>query len=437
MLTSSSTGNAKAVQLGHSQMLSAVAGKMAMRCLPHGRAFMNWIGLDHVAALLETHLSALWLGVDQVHVQAADLIASPSLFLELLSRHRVSRTFAPNFFLAQLVAANPSPDPSSKGWDLSGLAAVVSGGETNDMNTILSTTALLGRFVAPSNVIQPGFGMTETCAGAIYNVHCPAYEVAQGLDVASLGHCIPGIEMRVVRVDGKCCGPEEIGALEVRGAVVFEAYYRNPEATAAAFPSGNKWFRTGDQASIDHEGSLSMVGRTKDVININGVKIVTADVQHSLDKALRGTCVGRAICFPTRPREGTTEQITVALVARGEPIEASDLAHIDRLVGEAYMMVSPAGLPRVFVLRASSLPLLPTTTLGKISGAKMRTLFESGAFDEDVACYVQILEDVRLQRRQVSSSCAATTEEEKCLQADFAETKKLGVESGRHRRVHL
>lgn len=87
MLTSGSTGMAKAVRITHKQAMAAVAGKAAVRALPADKPFLNWIGLDHVASLVEIHLQALWLGVDQVHVHAADVIAAPTAFLDLLSRH--------------------------------------------------------------------------------------------------------------------------------------------------------------------------------------------------------------------------------------------------------------------------------------------------------------------------------------------------------------
>ncbi|KAI1377950.1 acetyl-CoA synthetase-like protein [Hypoxylon crocopeplum] len=427
MLTSGSTGNAKAVRLRHNQLLAAVAGKMSMRSLPTNGAFLNWIGMDHVAALVETHLSALWLGLDQVHVHAADVVASPSLFIELLSRHRVSRTFAPNFFLAQLVASDPAPPSTSTAWDLSNLTALISGGEANDIDTINATAALLGRYKAPSNVVQPGFGMTETCAGAIYNVNCPAYDIKAGRSVASLGRCMPGIEMRVVDDAGTCRAPEEPGHLEVRGSVIFDAYYRNPVATAEAFISGDGWFRTGDRAVIDVDGNMSMIGRAKEVININGVKVVTAEVQAALETALRGTRVRRVVTFPSRAPGAATEQITVAYVPREEPLEPMDMADIDSRIVKACIMVSTAQ-PYVFMVRESCLHLIPTSALGKISGTKMRALFEGGAFDEDVAYHYQKVKAFRQQRQQATAHLTLTKEEE-LLQADFAETKGLDLGS--------
>ncbi|KAI0008246.1 acyl-protein synthetase [Xylariaceae sp. FL0662B] len=394
----------------------------AMRYLPADGAFLNWIGMDHVAALTETHLSALWLGLDQIHVQAADVVASPLLFMELLSRHRVSRTFALNFFLARLAASIPSP-PSSTSWDLSMLTALISGGEANSIDTVTPTAELLGRYGAPPNVVQPGFGMTETCAGSIYNMDCPAYDIRLGRNVASLGRCIPGIEMRVVDDAGTCAAPGEPGHLEVRGTVVFEGYYHDPKATAEAFASGDGWFRTGDRAVTDLDGNMGMVGRTKDVVNINGVKFIAAEVQEALERALGGTCVKRVVTFPSRPPGAATEQITVAYVPCDEPLKAAELADIDSRVVQTCMMLSRAQ-PYVFMVRNFSLHLLPTTTLGKISGSKMRALFEGGAFEGDTTYHYERLKAFR-QERQQAAAYESLNHAEELLRTDFAETKEL------------
>lgn len=71
MLTSGSTGNAKAVSLTHHQILHSISGKIKHHGHQHGRPVLNWIGLDHVASLTETHLTAMALAADQIQVQAA------------------------------------------------------------------------------------------------------------------------------------------------------------------------------------------------------------------------------------------------------------------------------------------------------------------------------------------------------------------------------
>jgi acyl-CoA synthetase (AMP-forming)/AMP-acid ligase II len=119
-------------------------------------------------------------------------------------------------------------------FDLSSLRALISGGEANTVKTCVKLTDLLRLYGAPTSFIRPGFGMTETCAGAIYALDCPAYDVAKNSEFACLGSCIPGIEIIVVRDDGTKAATNEVGMLEIRGPVVFNEYYNNRQATVAS-----------------------------------------------------------------------------------------------------------------------------------------------------------------------------------------------------------
>ncbi|KAI0023865.1 acetyl-CoA synthetase-like protein [Xylariomycetidae sp. FL0641] len=418
MLTSGSTGNAKAVRLTHRQILAAVAGKASVRPLPECRAFLNWIRLDHVASLIEIHMQALWLGVDQVHVHAADLMASPLQFVELLSRHRVSRSFAPNFFLARLAQDLADVQSAPGNWDLSSLALLASGGEANHVQTLITASEHLLKYGAPENVITPGFGMTETCAGAMYNTNGFADDVAAGREVASLGRCMQGIEMRVMdSVTGTSAAPGVFGELEVRGPVVFDGYYRNIAATTSAFTTDG-WFRTADQASIDAEGNLSLAGRRHDVVNINGVKIATAALQTSLDVAFGVS--GRSVVFPSRAPGANSEQATVAYIPRWQYPKAEDLVKADRLITETCMMVDMACQPIVFCV-GQSLPLVPMSTLGKISPAKMRAMFEEGVFERDMAHHRRLVAEYKHHKRQTSTQLDMSPTEAQ-LRLDFAES---------------
>ncbi|KAI1370092.1 hypothetical protein F4677DRAFT_439359 [Hypoxylon crocopeplum] len=422
MLTSGSTGTPKAVCLSHHQILSAVSGKASVRTLPTDHPFLNWVGLDHVASLVEIHLQAMWLGVDQIHVHAADIVSSPIIFLDLLDRHQVSRSFAPNFFLAKLVSAYMSASKSWK-WDLSGLTILASGGEANDVELCVEVNSLLQNYGAPCSVLAPGFGMTETCAGAIFNLDCPNYDVNMNHKTASVGKCMRGIEMRITvsHDSSKLAQPDEPGNLEVRGEVVFNGYYRNAEATAQSF-SPDGWFRTGDQGIIDQEGNLSLVGRVKDVFNVNGVKVMSSDIQVSLEQALNNH-VARVVCFPSRG--AYTEQVTVAYVPREWPTQVEYIMEIESLAEQA-CMVHIASRPVVFPLGEHSASLLPISTLGKISRAKMRALYESGIFSKDVDLYRTAMDEFK--REKLRLSIGTMNETEACFVNDFV--KILGIDSG-------
>ena len=319
MLTSGSSVNAKGVCLSHKQIFAAIKGKASVVKLDTRTAFLNWVGLDHVAGLIEIHLQAMHLDMDQVHVPAATVIADPSSFLNIVSRHRVSRSFAPNFYLAKLKQTIESNDPRiDKTLDLSCLSYLASGGESNHTGMCSAVANLLHhKYGAPENVIIPGFGMTETCAGAIFNKDFPFYDIRDGLEFASLGKCMPGIHMRVTQPGSATVVlPDEAGNLEISGSVVFTRYYNNPSATDDAFTADGS-FKTGDRAIIDSAGYLKLIGRSKEVININGVEYLPHELETAIDIAsIVGATSSYTVCLSHRPKDSTTERIHVFYLPR-------------------------------------------------------------------------------------------------------------------------
>jgi acyl-CoA synthetase (AMP-forming)/AMP-acid ligase II len=269
MLTSGSTSNPKAVCLKHGQLLAALKGKSLHHGTDRDDIFMNWIGLDHVANLTQIHLHAVSLVATQLHLSGAEVMANPCHFLENISEHKVTVTFAPNFFLAALVNKLRATEEPISNLDLSSLRTLLSGGESNVVDTCDKLTRLLAQYGAPRSFISPGFGMTETCAGSIHALDCPSYDIAQGTEFCSVGVPIPGLRMRIVRHDGRETAKNEVGLLEVSGPVVFSGYLNDPEASDAAFtPDG--WFRTGDVGLLDSKGALRLTGRSKESVVING-----------------------------------------------------------------------------------------------------------------------------------------------------------------------
>jgi len=279
MLTSGSTSNPKAVCLTHGQILAAVRAKSVQHGTSHNDVFLNWIGLDHVANLTDNHLHAVSLAAQQVHVQGEELLVKPLSFLQHISNHKITITFAPNFFLASLVhnletvcssaEVHKANNPTSS-FDLSSLRALLSGGESNVVDTCHKLTRLLWQYGAPKTFIRPGFGMTETCAGCTQNVvDCPWYDIEHGAEFCTLGNANKAIKMRIVRRDVVEASVNEVGSLEVSGPAVFSSYFNDSQATEAAF-SPDGWFKTGDVGLLDSNGRLRLTGREKDNVIING-----------------------------------------------------------------------------------------------------------------------------------------------------------------------
>lgn len=415
MLTSGSTGDAKAVCLSHGQVLSAIAGKSSVIRLPEDGSFLNWIGMDHVASMVEIHLQALLVGVSQVHVHATDILMDPIEFIRLIGEHRVSRTFAPNFFLARLRTALESTGVAHD-WDLSRIRYIASGGEANVTDTCAAVTGLLTKYGAPQRTIIPGFGMTETCAGSIFNTDCPNYDIQNHLELASVGHCMPGIAMRIT--DGpRILAADETGDLEVKGAVVFKEYFNNEHATAEAF-TADGWFKTGDQGFIDASGCLNLAGRAKDTVIVNGVKYNPTDIELALEEAkIPGVIPSFTVCFSSLRPGAQTEDICVTYLP-GYTAEDTT-ARLDALGAVVKTVILQTGA-RPYVLPLDR-AVLQKSTLGKLSRSKIKLAFERGDYKSFEETNSEI---IRLQRTVHHEKPMNQTEE--LLLKVFLNTLQLG-----------
>ena len=423
MLTSGSTGNAKAVVLTHGNLLASMAGKQQRQQMSASDVTLNWISFDHVAALLEVHLVSLYVGATQLHLDPAPILADPLLFLRLIDRHRVSLTFSPNFLLGQINAVLQSPAAGHPGdkplaLDLSCVRYIVSGGEANVVTTGQRFLQLLAQYGLPHTALRPAFGMTETCAGSIYSAHFPNCDM--GKEFASVGEPLCGLEMRIVDEAGNPTQPGEPGELQLRGTMVFGEYYNNEEATRAAF-SADGWFRTGDLGRIDRS-RLSLVGRNKDSIIVSGVNYFSHELETTIEP-LDGIERSFVAAFPTRPEGANTEQLVIAF-ATSIPIEEE--ARLYRLsVAVRNTTIGLWGFRPALVL---PLPkgLFPKTSLGKIQRSLLRKQLEAG----NLAAHVEYIEGVAARQRSAHvapEGSAETTVVEILAQVLGIDSKCLGA----------
>ena len=94
------------------------------------------------------------------------------------------------------------------------------------------------------------------------------------------GKAIVNTESRVVDSEGCDVQPGQVGEWLLRGETIMKCYYRNPEATAEAIRDG--WLYTGDLATIDDEGYITLVDRKKDMIITGGENVYSTEVEQVL-----------------------------------------------------------------------------------------------------------------------------------------------------------
>ena len=399
MLTSGSTGNAKAVPLTFPQILRSIQSKSEALDSTAKSIFLNWIGLDHVANLTEIHLQAMLLGAEQIHVQASDLLSDPLLFLRIISKHRVSHTFAPNFFLALLDKQLAEVDSQNAvlDLDLSCLRTIVSGGEANPVQTAKTLTTRLHSFGAKGQIICLGYGLTEASAALTYGVLDPAYEEQEGHEFASVGKPITGAQVRIRGATGLPAEPNEVGDLELSGPVVFRGYYNDLASTEKAFTEDG-WFITGDTGYIDTNGRLNLAGRTKDVIVINGAKYFPHDIEAAIEKEnIPGVIPSYIAAFSHRPKNSHTEGYCI--IYSSAQAQGSLEANGQTMIALSKVASSLVGLKPEWVI-AVSRTRLNKSSLGKLSRSKIQAEFEQGLFDDAKTEATRIMEEFARQKFQ-------------------------------------
>ena len=120
-----------------------------------------------------------------------------------------------------------------------------------------------------------GYGLTET-AGTV------TLERSARLHPGSVGRPLDGVEIRLVD-RGDVVESGDRGEIWIRTESIFEGYRDDPAATAEVLVADG-WCRTGDIGIQDDDGSLYLVGRSKDIINVSGFNVAPAEVENILQQ---------------------------------------------------------------------------------------------------------------------------------------------------------
>jgi len=131
------------------------------------------------------------------------------------------------------------------------------------------------------------------------------------------------VETRVVDDAMRDVGPGEVGEIVHRSPHLMLGYFHDDERTAAAFEGG--WFHSGDLATIDDEGYITVVDRKKDMIKTGGENVASREVEEMIYRLPQVSEV--AVVGVPHPR-WVEAVVAVVVVKAGESLtEAQVLAH--------------------------------------------------------------------------------------------------------------
>lgn len=159
----------------------------------------------------------------------------------------------------------------------------------------------------PGKQIFIMYGATEASARLAY-LH--PRDLAR--KIGSIGKAIPGVDLRVLRGDGKEADTDEVGELVASGENLMEGYWNDPAGTAEVLDADG--YHTGDLARRDSDGFFYVVGRKREMIKAGAHRIAPMEIEETLvehpqvdEAAVIGSpdeILGEAICAFISPRPG-------------------------------------------------------------------------------------------------------------------------------------
>ncbi len=246
--------------------------------------------------------------------------------------------------------------PRLSDFDLSSLRLAVTGAAAIPVELIHQMRDQLG-----FETVVTGYGLTESSAIATM---CRHDDDPQTIARTS-GRAIPGVEVRVVSDDGQEVAPGEPGEIQVRGYNVMAGYYNDPEATADAIdPDG--WLCTGDIATMDAAGYVSITDRKGDMFIVGGFNAYPAEIENLI---LAHEAVAQVAVVGV-PDERMGEVAAAFVVPKLDPDGQPCLIDAQEFLDWCKMQMANYKVPRT----VNFLEELPTNASGKVLKYRLREM---------------------------------------------------------------
>ena len=271
----------------------------------------------------------------------------PDNLLGLIAQHRITSFFAPPTVWIALLRS-----PLFDTTDLSSLRKGYYGASIMPVEVLKELARRL-----PEVRLWNLYGQTEIAPLA--TMLAPEDQLRKP---GSCGRAVLNVETRVVDDAMKDVAPGEVGEIVHRSPHLMLGYFHDDERTAAAFEGG--WFHSGDLATIDDEGYITVVDRKKDMIKTGGENVASREVEEAIYK-LPGVAEVAVVGVP-HPRWVEAVVAIVVPKAGHELTEAQVLAHCSSVLAS---FKAPKG-----VVFASALPKNPS---GKLLKRELRTAHEA------------------------------------------------------------
>lgn len=339
--TGGTTGRAKGVMLSHGNLVANALNTLILSRLEAPPVQLHAGPLCHLAAGGRVFTNTLAGGR---HVMLARF--RPAELLALVECERITGMSVVPTMIGMLLA-----EPALGTADISSLRVINYGGSPMPV-------AVLTRFMErlPHVAFGQSYGMTELSPIATHL--SPADHRAGGPRLASAGRAVTTAEIGIMDEGDRLLPPGAAGEVVVRGPIVMQGYWRQPELTARTVRAG--WMHTGDVGYLDEAGYLFIVDRKKDMIVSGGENVYSIEVEDAIH---RHPAVAQCAVIGV-PHASWGEAVHAVVVLR-----AGHALELEELVQHCRAHIAGFKCPRSLELRAEALPL---SGVNKVNKALLR-----------------------------------------------------------------
>jgi len=360
LFTSGSTGNAKgalsthrAVTTGvynYALQLAALKGILESSGgkVPEQLKTLVNVPLFHVTGEVPVMLNSFVINRCMVLMRKWD----PGEALRLIERERITY-----FVGVPTMSLELMQHPDRDRYDLSSLTDIAAGGAARPADHV---RRLKETFTGAQPAI--GYGLTETNAVGTGNVWSNYVDKPDSAGRPTA----PIVEMAILGEDDRPLPAGERGEVAIRSAANIACYWRDPEATEAAFAADN-YLRTGDIGYLDQDNYLFIVDRKKDIIIRGGENISCVEVEAAIyaHEAVAEASVFGMPCDRLGEQPAAAVHLKDGKALSAEAIRETVAARVAAFKVPAFIWISPDPLPKLGT--------------GKIDKVRLREAFRAGS----------------------------------------------------------
>jgi fatty-acyl-CoA synthase len=386
--TSGSTAKPKGVGLTHKNIITNAhcimnlglhASEQDVGCA--------WLPLFHDMGLIGFVLSPLLTRTSVVFLPPLRFLKRPVEWLQMITRHRGTITFAPNFAFG--LCTKRIDESELEGIDLSSLRVAGCGAEPIALATLekfahkfsavgfqkkaflpcygLAESTLAVTFAGPENSLKGDYVSLESLTRESVAVPVKPGSSGEAI-ILCCGKPFEGHELRIYDFRGQICNERQVGEIVIRGPSVMSGYFDNKEATEEAIRDG--WLYTGDLGYLQ-DGELYVCGRLKDLIIISGKNYYPMDLESTASE-IEGVRKGNVVAFGIQEIGHSNERVVVCAETQNDSRSYSEL---EKKIRTKVLEVVGIKIDDVLMLKPGS---LPKTSSGKLQRRLAQKLYLNG-----------------------------------------------------------